>query len=197
MTKKIEFYFDFASPNCYLAYKALPEFVDMDAVQIKPCLLGGVFKATGNQAPMVAFSGVKGKIAYEMLEFQRFIARHKLTRFKMNPHFPVNTLILMRALVALEDRQTEYVEAMLTALWEDEKNLSDPAIVSEAWEAAGFDAGALMEKTQDQAVKDALAEKTGAAVARGIFGLPAFFVDGEMFFGKDRLGQVAEAAAAG
>ena len=196
MTKKIEFYFDFASPNCYLAYKALPDFVDMASVEVKPCLLGGVFKATGNQAPMVAFSGVKGKLAYEMLEFQRFIARHKLDRFKMNPNFPVNTLLVMRGLVALDDNQAAYIEAVLTALWEEEKNLNDPDIVREVWAAAGFDADALLEKTQDPAVKAALAEKTGEAVARGIFGLPAFFVDGDMFFGKERLGQVAEAASA-
>ena len=196
MTKTIEFYFDFASPNCYLAYKALPDFVDMSAVEIKPCLLGGVFKETGNQAPMVAFSGVKGKLAYEMLEMQRFIARHKLERFKMNPNFPVNTLTLMRALVALEDRQADYIDTVLAALWEEEKNLNDPAVVGEVWAAAGFDAAALLEKTQDPAVKAALAEKTGEAVARGIFGLPAFFVAGEMFFGKERLGQVAEAANA-
>ncbi len=196
MTAKIEFYFDFASPNCYLAYKALPDFVDMAAVEIKPCLLGGVFKATGNQAPTVAFGSVKGKLAYEMLEMQRFIARHKLDRFKMNPNFPVNTLLVMRGLVALDDRQADYIEAVLTALWEEEKNLNDPAVVGEVWTDAGFNAAELIEKTQDPAVKAALAEKTGAAVARGIFGLPAFFVGDDLFFGKERLAQVAEAAGA-
>ncbi len=196
MTKTIEFYFDFASPNCYMAYKALPDFVAMDVVDIKPCLLGGIFKATGNQAPMVAFGGVKGKLAYEMLEMQRFIARHKLGRFKMNPHFPINTLTVMRGLVALKDRQADYIEMVLTAIWEEEKNLNDPAVVGEVWAAGGFDAAGLLEKTQDPAVKAALAEKTGAAVARGVFGLPAFFVGDEMFFGKERLGQVAEAAGA-
>lgn len=193
MTKMLEFYFDFASPNCYLAYKALPDFTDRENVDIKPCLLGGVFKATGNQAPMVAFGAVQGKLAYEMVEMQRFIARHGLTRFKMNPNFPVNTLTLMRALVALDDRQTEYIDAVLTAMWEEGKNLNDRAVVAEVWAAAGFDAAALLEKTQDPAAKALLAEKTGAAVARGVFGLPAFFVGDEMFFGKERLGQVAEA----
>ena len=194
MTKTIEFYFDFASPNCYLAYKALPDFTDLKNVEIKPCLLGGVFKATGNQAPMVAFGGIKGKLAYEMLEIQRFITRHGLDRFKMNPNFPVNTLTLMRGLVALDDRQADYIDAVLTAMWEEEKNLNDPAVVGDVWAAAGFDAAALLEKTQSSAVKTALAEKTGAAVARGVFGLPAFFVGDEMFFGKERLGQVAAAA---
>lgn len=196
MTNRVEFYFDFASPNCYLAYKALPDFFDPSLVDIKPCLLGGVFKSTGNQAPMAAFGGVKGKLAYEMLEFQRFITRHGLNQFKMNPKFPINTLALMRALVAIDDRQTEYIDAVLTAMWEEEKDLNDPAVIGEVWTAAGFDAAALLEKSQAPAVKAALAEKTGEAVARGIFGLPVFFVGEEMFFGKERLGQVAEAVAA-
>ncbi len=194
MAKTVEFYFDFASPNCYLAYKALPDYLDVSSVEIKPCLLGGVFKATGNQAPMIAFGGVKGKLAYEMLEMQRFIARHKLDRFKMNPNFPINTLLLMRGLVAIEDRQTEYIEALLAAMWEEEKNLNDPAVVGEVWAASGFDAAALQEKVQDPDVKKSLAEKTAAAVERGVFGLPTYFVGDEMFFGKERLGQVAEAA---
>ncbi len=196
MTKKTEFYFDFASPNCYLAYKALPDYVDINAVEIKPCLLGGIFKATGNQAPMVAFGGVKGKLAYDMLEMQRFIARHRLDKFQMNPNFPINTLMLMRGLVAMEDRQTDYIETVLSAMWEEGKNLNDPAVVAEVWTAGGFDAGALQERIQDPELKQSLVDKTAAAVDRGIFGLPAFFVGDEMFFGKERLGQVAEAAGA-
>ena len=195
MTKTVEYYFDFGSPNCYMAYKALPDFLDMGLVEIKPCLLGGIFKATGNQPPMVAFGGVKGKLAYEVLEIQRFIARHGLDRFKMNPNFPINTLMLMRGLVALEDRQSEYIETVLTAMWEDEKNLNDPAVVVEMWTAGGFDAEALQEKVQAPDVKQSLVEMTAAAVERGVFGLPTFFVGDDMFFGKDRLGQVAEAAS--
>ena len=195
MTKTVEYYFDFGSPNCYMAYKALPDFLDMGLVEIKPCLLGGIFKATGNQPPMVAFGGVKGKLAYEVLEIQRFIARHGLDRFKMNPNFPINTLMLMRGLVALEDRQSDYIETVLTAMWEDEKNLNDPAVVVETWTAGGFDAEALQEKVQAPDVKQSLVEMTAAAVERGVFGLPTFFVGDDMFFGKDRLGQVAEAAS--
>ena len=194
MAETIEFYFDFASPNCYLAYKALPDFLDVNSVEIRPCLLGGVFKATGNQAPMVAFGGVKGKLAYEMLEMQRFIARHRIDRFKMNPNFPINTLMLMRGLVALKEGQAAYIETMLAAMWEEEKNLNDPAVVGAVWTAGGFDAAALQERIQDPEVKKSLADKTAAAVERGVFGLPTFFVGNEMFFGKERLGQVAEAA---
>ena len=194
MTKTLDFYYDFGSPNCYLAYKALPDFIGEDVqVNIRPCLIGGVFKATGNQPPWRAFANVKNKLAYEMLEIKRFVERHRLQKFTMNPHFPINTLTLMRGLVALDDRRTNYIEAVNAAMWEDEKNMNDPAIVGEVLTAAGFDGHALLEKTQDPSVKQALMEKTEAAVARGVFGLPAFFVGDEMFFGKDRLGQVAEA----
>lgn len=194
MVKKIDFYFDFGSPNCYLAYKALRDFTDAP-VAIKPCLLGGIFKATGNQSPMTAFSGVKGKLAYEMLELQRFIVRHGLTKFKMNPNFPINTLVIMRGLVAMDAQQDAYIDAVLAAMWEDEKNLNDPAVVGEVWDAAGFDGAALFEKTQTPEVKQALIANTDASVERGVFGMPTFFVGDEMYFGKDRLEQVAEAAA--
>jgi 2-hydroxychromene-2-carboxylate isomerase len=195
--KEVDFYFDFASPNCYLAYLALPDFVDTKHVNIIPCLLGGIFKATGNQAPMIAFGGVKGKLAYEMLEMQRFIARHKLGKFKMNPNFPINTLVLMRGLVAIGDEQrSDYIKTMLAAMWEEEKNMNDPGVVADALGGAGFGAAALLEKTQDPAVKQKLADLTAAAVERGVFGLPTFFVGDEMFFGKERLGQMAEAAGA-
>ncbi|MEM8770059.1 MAG: 2-hydroxychromene-2-carboxylate isomerase [Pseudomonadota bacterium] len=194
MSKTLEFYFDFASPNCYLAYKALPDIVGTDAdMQIIPCFLGGVFKSTGNQAPMIAFSNVKGKLAYDMLEFQRFLKKHNLSKFQMNPSFPINTLLIMRGLVAAEDQQRKYIDAVLTAMWEEGKNTGDPEAVVSIWNDAGFDAPSLLKRTQDAAVKQKLFENTEAAVARGVFGLPAFFVGDEMFFGKERLGQVAEA----
>lgn len=195
MPHPVEFYFDFASPNCYLAYYALPSFVPREQIVIRPCLLGGVFKETGNQAPFQAFGGVKGKLDYEMLELKRFVHRQGLDRFAMNPNFPINTVSLMRALIALDEREEAYIESVLKAMWEDGKNMNDPAVVSAVWADAGFDAEALMASTQDDAVKKQLFEKTSAAVERGIFGLPSFFVGEEMFFGKERLGQVAEAVA--
>ena len=98
MSKTIDFIFDFGSPNAYLAWKLLPDIAARQGAQVRlvPCLLGGIFKLTGNQAPMVAFGGIKGKMDYEMLETRRFIAAHGLTAFRFNPHFPVNTLLLMR-----------------------------------------------------------------------------------------------------
>ncbi len=195
----IEFIFDFGSPNAYLAHKALPGFADRAGakIEIVPCLLGGIFKATNNQPPMVTYADIPRKRDYDMLEFRRFIAKHGLSKFQMNPHFPVNTLILMRGAIAAQDdgRLDEYVEAGLKAMWEDGLKMDGPEVFSEAMTAAGFDGAGLLQRTQDQAVKDKLAQNTSAAVDRGAFGVPTFFVGDEMFFGKERLAQVEEEAA--
>ncbi len=193
MSGTIEFIFDFASPNAYLAYRVLPEVVARTGARLvlRPALLGGIFKATGNQAPMLAFANVRGKLNYEALEMRRFVARHGLSRFKINPHFPVNTLLLMRGLVAAgEVLQAAYVEAVLVAMWEDCLPMADPAVAAGVLRAAGLDADDILARVQSDAVKQALAAATQAAVARGVFGIPTFFVGAEMFFGKERLGQI-------
>ncbi len=193
--RTLEFIFDFASPNAYLAYQVIPGVLARTGatLRLSPCLLGGIFKATGNQAPMVAFGNVKGKLAYELLETRRFVEKHGLTRFRMNPHFPVNTLLLMRGAAAaeLEGRLTPYVETVLPAIWEDGLKMDDPTVVQAVLDKAGL--GDLLPKTQDEAVKAKLVANTQAAVDRGVFGIPTFFVGDEMFFGKERLGQVEEA----
>jgi len=199
MTGQVEFIFDFGSPNAYLAYHALLPIADRHgaAVTIKPCLLGGIFKLANNRSPMEMFGEVKGKLAYEHLEMQRFILRHRLTAFRMNPHFPVNTLLIMRGLVAAQSEEVEgpYLEAVLKAMWEDGQKMDDPAVAATVLSRAGLDGEGLLARTQDPAVKQKLMDNTQTAVDRGVFGIPTFFVDGEMFFGKDRLGQVEEALA--
>ena len=200
--KTVDFIFDFGSPNAYLVWKLLPDIAARQGatVRVIPCLLGGIFKLTGNQAPMVAFGGVKGKMDYEMLETRRFIQAHGLSAFRFNPHFPVNTLILMRGLIAAERAGVgpAYLEAMLAGLWEQGLKLDDPAVFVAAAEAAGLDGAGLLAATGDPEVKAALMANTEAAVARGAFGVPTLFVGDEMFFGKERLGQVeAQLAAAG
>ena len=197
MTKQVEFIFDFASPNAYLAYKALSADGDVD-ISITPCLLGGIFKSTGNQAPMMAFANIKNKLAYDFLEIQRFIKKHGLSSFKMNPHFPGNTLHVMRGLIAAQNEgvAAPYVEAMLAAMWEKEKNIGDPDVIKEVLVAAGLDAEKLMALSASDEVKNKLKENTADAVERGAFGIPTFFVGGEIFFGKERLAQVREAMTA-
>ena len=200
MSATIEFIFDFASPNSYLAYRALPPILERAGARlmINPCLLGGIFKATGNVAPGIAFAGVKGKLDYETLEFRRFIAKHRLDKFRDNPHFPVNSLMLMRGYIAAREAGVEarYIEMGLEGLWEEGLKLDDREVLARRIDSAGLDSASLLAAAQTDRVKLKLADNTAAAVARGVFGVPTFFVGDEMFFGKDRLGQVEEAVQA-
>jgi 2-hydroxychromene-2-carboxylate isomerase len=196
MSKTIDFIFDFSSPNAYLAWKVLPGIAARSNAQVNliPCLLGGLFKLTKNQAPMTAFGNVKGKLEYERLETQRFIAKHGLRDFRFNPHFPVNTLLIMRGLLAARRANVGevYFDAVLKAMWEEGQKMDDPAVVAAVLSAAGLDAKAILDSAQEPDVKAELAANTSAAAARGAFGIPTFFVGNEMFFGKERLGQVEE-----
>jgi 2-hydroxychromene-2-carboxylate isomerase len=200
MSATIEFIFDFGSPNAYLAYRALPPILARTGARlaISPCLLGGIFKATGNTAPTVAFAPIKGKLEYEMLELRRFVAKHGIDKFRLNPHFPVNTLMLMRGLVAAREvgQEAGYLEMGLGGLWEEGLKLDDPEILARRIDSAGLDSASLLAAAQTDRVKLRLADNTAAAVARGVFGVPTFFVGGDMFFGKDRLGQIEEAVEA-
>ena len=199
MSKTVDFIFDFASPNAYLVHKIVPEIEARTGARFNyiPCLLGGIFKATGNQAPMIAFGGIKNKPEYDALEMQRFITRHELTGFKMNPHFPVISLMLVRgALVAERDGYLmKYIDAMVDAMWEQGLKLDDAEVLHKALADAGFDADKIMTDMGDEAIKAKLLENTNAAVERGAFGIPTFFVGDEIFFGKERLGQVEELLA--
>ncbi|MFZ2109502.1 MAG: 2-hydroxychromene-2-carboxylate isomerase [Roseiarcus sp.] len=199
MTKRLEFIFDFGSPNAYLAYRVLPPILARTGAElvITPCLLGGLFKLTDNRPPLVAFAGVKGKVEYEKLEIKRFIAKHGLTKFRMNPHFPVNTLMLMRGLVAarLRGEEAAYLEMGLQGLWEEGLKLDDKEVLERRTAEAGLDATRLLEDAQLPEVKQSLAETTDAVARRGAFGIPTFFVGEEMFFGKERLAQVEEELA--
>ena len=192
----IDFIFDFGSPNGYLSWKVLPDIAARTGASLNliPCLLGGIFKATNNQSPMAAFGGVTGKLAYEGLETRRYVAKHGLTKFASNPHFPVNTLTIMRGMVAARRAGVgeAYLEVVLKAMWEDGQKMDDPEVIVRVLNAAGLDGAALATATQDPEVKAELVANTEAAVARGVFGIPTFFVGSEMFFGKDRLGQVED-----
>ena len=193
---KIEFYFDFASPNAYLSHKVLKQIVEKKNVEVKyiPVLLGGIFKATNNKPPMEQFFGVKNKNEYQNLEMERFIKRHGLHNFKMNPHFPVISLQIIRGAVAAEmDGYLEdYIDKVLVHMWEEQKKMDDPEVIKTAYDESGFDSEKLMAQMQDPDVKAKLISNTEAAVERGVFGIPTFFIDDEMFFGKDTLWQIEE-----
>jgi 2-hydroxychromene-2-carboxylate isomerase len=195
VTKTIELIFDFVSPNAYLVWQPLRALAARQGAQIKitPAFLGGMHKLTGNAPPFIRDAEVKGKNAYASLEMRRFIAKHDLHRFKMNPQFPFNSVTLLRMLVSLEgDDQIRFIDAMTPAIWEQGLDVSDAAAVAAVLSKAGFDAQSLAEKAQDPAIKQALIDNTEKAVERGTFGIPTFFIGTEIFFGKERLGQIEE-----
>lgn len=192
----IAFHFDFGSPNAYLAHRVIPAVAARSGARFDyvPVLLGGVFKATNNRSPMEALAGIPAKRAYMAREMERFIAHHGILEFRRNPHFPVNTLAIMRGACAARAAGCfmPYVEAMFRAMWEEGRKMDDPAMIAETLRAAGLDAAALMALAETPAVKQALIANTEASVARGAFGAPSFFVGEEMFFGKDQLRDAEE-----
>jgi 2-hydroxychromene-2-carboxylate isomerase len=196
MVMQPEFLFDFASPNAYLAHKVIPQIEARTGAKFTytPVLLGGIFKATNNQAPMIAFGNIRNKMDYEMLETRRFIARHKLDAFRMNPHFPINTLLLMRiaAGAEIDGGLAPYMEVAYAAMWEEGLNMGDADVVRAALADGGLDADRLMARAQEQDAKDRLMANTSDAVERGAFGIPTFVVGKEIFFGKNTLREVEE-----
>lgn len=193
----VQFLFDFGSPNAYLCHELIPSIEAQCGARFEyvPILLGGLFKLANNRSPGEAYAGIANKLAYERLEMQRFIDRHGLTRFRFNPHFPVNTLKIMRGAVAAQTLQcfAPYVQAMFAAMWEQGLNMDDVGQIQAVLKAAALDADALLATSQDAPVKSRLIDNTQQAHDRGAFGSPTFFVGDQMYFGKDRLREVEEA----
>jgi 2-hydroxychromene-2-carboxylate isomerase len=192
----VEFHFDFGSPNAYLAEIALPAIEQRTGVKFEyvPVLLGGVYKATGNLSPAESLRGIKNKPEYNAIETERFVRRHNITKFRMNPFFPVNTLALMRGAVAaqFEGMFEPYFRAAYNHMWVEPKKMDDPAVFREAFLSSGIDIDRLVARSQHDDVKKKLIENTNNAVARGTFGSPTFFVGEEIYFGKDSLRDVEE-----
>lgn len=196
---RVEFHFDFGSPNAYLSHLVIPRIEARTGAKFRyvPVLLGGVFKLTGNRSPAEAFAGIKNKPEYERLETERFLHRHDITHFRRNPFFPVNTLTLMRGAIAAQRLGVfeRYVDEMYRHMWAEPKKMDDPAVWVAALEEAGLDAPRFEQLVQDAAIKAELLANTERSVARGTFGSPTFFVGDEIFFGKDRLRDVEELIA--
>lgn len=200
MSKTIELIFDFVSPNAYLIWQPLKALAEKQGAEIliTPVFLGGMHKLTGNAPPFVRDAEVKGKNEYAMLEMNRFIGRHGLTKYAMNPKFPFNTVTLQRLLLAVEPgERAELIETLLPGVWEQGLDMTDIEVVGKILSDAGYDAKALLEKTQDPEIKQQLMDNTEKAVERGAFGIPTMYVDGEMYFGKERLGQIDQQLQAG
>lgn len=197
MSRSVEFFFDVGSPTAYLAWTQLPRIAADCGAQIfwRPMLLGGVFKATGNASPVMV--PAKGRWMWE--DLSRWARRYGVP-LAVNPHFPINTLTLMRAAVGLQQQRPDdferYLALVFGAMWAAPRDLADPQVLAAVLAEGGFDPAAMQALTGDPAVKAALIANTDEAVARGVFGAPSFFVDGQLFFGQDRLDFVREALTA-
>ena len=194
------FYFDFGSPNAFLSHRVIPSIAARTGAQFDyvPILLGGLFKLTRNQSPMMAFAGIKNKLAYEALETQRFVVRHGITDFAFNPHFPINTLQLMRSAVAAQELGLfeAYVGCVYDAMWTRGLDMGQSEVVAQALAEASLPAEDLFELAQSPPVKQRLLDNTQAAFERGAFGSPSFLVGDDLYFGKDRLRDVEDALLA-
>lgn len=194
---RLEFHFDFGSPNAYLSHLVIPAIEARIGARFEyvPVLLGGVFRATSNRSPMESMAGIKNKPEYERLEVNRFLARHGITRYKRNPFFPVNTLAIMRGAVAARGLGVfaQYIDAVYHCMWSEGLNMADPEVIATALAAAGLPAKAIMDASVTAPVKAELIANTERSVERGTFGSPTFFVDDDIYFGKDRLRDVEEA----
>ncbi|MGH7932222.1 MAG: 2-hydroxychromene-2-carboxylate isomerase [Candidatus Binataceae bacterium] len=192
----VEFHFDLGSPNAYLSHLVIPEIEKRTGVKFEyvPILLGGVFKLTNNRSPAESLAGIKNKPEYERLETNRFVRRHGITRFKPNPFFPVNTLVLMRGAIAARSLSVfeRYVDEMYRHMWAEPKKMDDRNVLRAALEESGLESDRFFDLIQTSEIKDQLLENTKRSVERGTFGSPTFFVGDEIFFGKDRLREVEE-----
>jgi len=194
MRANVEFHFDFGSPNAYLAHRVVPEIEARTGVAFAyvPVLLGGVFKLTGNASPAVTLQGIRNKPEYQRLEMKRFLEEHGIADFVVNPHFPVNTLRIMRGAVVAQHAgfAPAYIDAVFHHMWAVPKKMDEPDVIRAALAESGLDAAAILTGTEDPAVKSELLENTQRSVDRGVFGSPSFFVGDELYFGKDRLRDV-------
>ena len=190
------FLFDFGSPNAFLAHQAIPAIEARINTKFEyiPVLLGGIFKATNNRSPAEAFAGIRNKREFHEVETQRFLKRFGVAPYVMNPHFPVNTLNLMRGAIAAQSEGVfeKYVEAAFHHMWREPKKMDDPEIAMAALNASGLDAAKLFARAQEPEVKAKLVANTQDAVERGAFGSPTFFVGNEMYYGKEQLREIED-----
>lgn len=196
--KTVEMLFDFVSPNAYFAYYPLKDIAARCGarIEITPAFLAGMHKLTGNAPPFIRDAEVKGKNDYAMLEMNRFIAKHGMNQWRMNPKFPFNSVTLQRLLCVVSNAERlNLLDLLLPAVWHDGIDPTDPEAIGPVLMDAGYDAAHLLMSTQDPAIKQTLMDNTERAVERGAFGIPTFYIGTEMFFGKERLGQIEEELA--
>ena len=192
----IKFIFDIASPNGYLCHKVIPDYEKKYAVKFdyEICLLGGIHKLSNNQPPMIANMDIPNKFNYFDVEIRRFVELHKLTKFCLNPHFPINTLTMQRGALVAQDEGflIEYIDCIAAGMWEDKKNMGDTEILIDHLNKSGLDGKKILERTSDPKVKQKLIKNTEDAVNAGAFGVPTFYLHNQIFWGKEALREMPD-----
>ena len=192
----VDFIFDVASPNTYLAHKIIPQIEERTGAKFEyvPCLLGGIHKLSNNQPPFIAYADCKNKSDYQMIEIDRFVKQHSLTNYKFNSHFPPSTIQIQRGAIAAKELGIfeDYFECVISGMWEQDKNISDVEVLKEVLKEGNLDVDSIMEIVLSQDCKDKLIKNTDEAVNKGCFGVPTFFYDNQIFFGKDHLHQLEQ-----
>ncbi len=199
MTQSIDFLYDFGSPNAYLSHCVIDQIEARTGAEFVyvPVLLGGIFKATNNVSPAVSLQGIRNKPEYTRLETARWLKRNPVKVYEHNPHFPVNSMMMMRGAVFAQGTHfyKKYVDAMFTCMWGTPRKMDELDVFAAALDEFDLPRDDILTGIQDPAVKQRLIDSTNAAVERGAFGSPTFFVGDEMFFGKDTLRDVEELLA--
>jgi len=194
---KLEFHFDFGSPNAYLSHLVLPEIESRTGLKFDciPVLLGGVFKATNNVSPGISLQGIKNKPEYAALETRRFILEHGIENYNFNPFFPVNTLQIMRGATYAKktDFFDQYVREIYQHMWSEPKKMDDPDVIAKAFDVSGLPGKDIIAAMQNPEIKLALIQNTERSVAMGSFGSPTFYVNEDIYFGKDKLQDLEKA----
>ncbi len=185
MTKTVTFCFDFGSPYSYLAYNYLSPIKDAGAqIELKPVLLGGIFKATGNQPPAT----VQKKGEYMFKDIQRWSKKLNIS-FKMNPYFPILTVPHMRGAILAQKKNIleDYMQSMFDSMWLKGLNLNDQEILTQVASESGIDPNDFAEGISSDEIKNELKENTQFAIDKGAFGVPTYFLEDEMFWGIDSI----------
>jgi len=192
----VDFIFDVASPNTYLAHKIIPGIEERTGAKFNyvPCLLGGIHKLTNNQPPFIAYANCKNKSDYQMHEIDRFVKQYNLIKYKFNSHFPPVTIQVQRGAIAAQELGVfeKYFDCMIKSMWEEDKNISDSNVLQKILTENDFDVNAIIDKSSSQECKDKLIANTDYAVSKGAFGVPTFFMNDQVFFGKDHLYQLEQ-----
>ena len=196
----VDFIFDFASPNAYLCHKAIIQLEKKHGIKFNyiPCLLGGLMKRSNNQPPMIAFGEIPNKMKYEFdTAFNRFMREYQIEHFKMNEHFPVNTISLIRGAIVAQKNNffDEYVEIVLSGMWENSLKLDTAESLHQLLSEHDCHADLVIGEIAKDETKAELIANTNNAVEKGAFGIPTFFIGDEMFFGKESLREIRDLAS--